>query len=371
LKIPFLDLQAAYMELKSEIDAACQRVLESGWYILGEEVETFESSYASYCGAKHCVGVANGLDALFLSLKSIGIGPGDEVIVPSHTFVATWLAVSRCGAIPVPVEPREDTYNIDAEKIESKITDRTRAIIAVHLYGQPADLDPIITLTRKHELKLVEDAAQAHGAKYKGKRIGAHGDAVAWSFYPGKNLGALGDGGAVTTNIPELAEHVRLLGNYGSRIKYQNELKGINSRLDPIQAAVLSVKLQYLDEWNARRELIAQTYTQLLEHANVILPTTPAWAESVWHQYVIRTKARNSIQRAFDEAGVHTMIHYPVAPHRQEAYLDLHFSPGVLPMTEKLSAEVLSLPVGPHITETQARHVAQTLVGIDDWGVVG
>ena len=237
--IPFLDLRSAYMELKDELDGAYHRVMESGWYILGQEVDQFEKEFAAYCGAEHCIGVGNGLDALHLILRAYGIGPGDEVIVPSNTYIATWLAVSQAGATPVPVEPDERTYNIDPARIEAAITPRTRALLPVHLYGQPADLDPILDIARRHGLKVIEDAAQAHGARYKGKRIGGHGDAVAWSFYPGKNLGALGDGGAVTTNDRELAERLRVLRNYGSRIKYVNEVQGFNSRLDPLQAAFL------------------------------------------------------------------------------------------------------------------------------------
>tara|TARA_R110002072_G_scaffold13418_7_gene56206 strand:+ start:39219 stop:40331 length:1113 start_codon:yes stop_codon:yes gene_type:complete len=357
MKVPFFDLQAAYPELKSEIDSAVHRVLESGWYIAGEEVEAFEGGYAGYCGAQSCVGVANGLDALFLSLKAMDIGPGDEVIVPSHTFVATWLAVSRCGATPVAVEPREDTYNIDPDKIEARITDKTRAIIPVHLYGQPADLDPILALTKKYNLKLLEDAAQAHGARYKGKRIGAHGDAVAWSFYPGKNLGAMGDGGAVTTDNPELAERIRVLSNYGSRVKYENEVQGVNSRLDPIQAAVLSVKLKYLDDWNARRSAVARTYTQALGESNLALPFVPEWAEPVWHQYVVRSTGRDHLQETLARAGVATMVHYPIPPNRQQAYLAIGHGLGSLPIAEQLAGEVLSLPMGPHLRADQQEHV--------------
>jgi dTDP-4-amino-4,6-dideoxygalactose transaminase len=359
MNIPFNNLQAGYHELKPEIDAAVHRVLESGWYILGEEVETFEASYASYCGAQSCVGVANGLDALFLSLKAMGIGPGDEVIVPSHTFVATWLAVSRCGATPVPVEPREDTYNIDPDKIESKITNRTKAIIPVHLYGQPADLDPIIALARKYDLKVLEDAAQAHGAKYKGKRIGAHGDAVAWSFYPGKNLGAMGDGGAVTTNDPDLAERIRMLSNYGSKAKYENEIQGVNSRLDPIQAAVLAVKLKYLDEWNARRSALARTYTAKLGQSSLVLPFVPEWVEPVWHQYVVRCDDRDSFQQHLQQVGVETMIHYPIPPHCQRVYSNLEYGHEDFSITEKMAAQILSLPVGPHLERKESGHVVE------------
>ena len=251
----------SYRELKPEIDAAVSRVLESGWYILGPEVEAFEAEWAAYCDAKHAVGLANGLDALTLALRALDIGPGDEVIVPSNTYIATWLAVSGVGATPVPVEPDEATHNIDPARIEAAITSRTRALLPVHLYGQPADMDPILDIAKRHGLRVIEDAAQAHGARYKGKRIGAHGDIVCWSFYPGKNLGALGDAGAITTNDTALAERVALLRNYGSRQKYVNEEAGVNSRLDPIQAAVLRVKLGVLDEWTERRRAVATAYT--------------------------------------------------------------------------------------------------------------
>jgi dTDP-4-amino-4,6-dideoxygalactose transaminase len=357
MNVPFLDLEAAYREIKSEIDAACQRVLGSGRYILGEEVEAFEASYAEYCGARHCVGVGNGLDALFLCLKAMGIGTGDEVIVPSHTFIATWLAVSRCGATPVPVEPREDTYNIDPDKIEAKITSNTRAIIPVHLYGQPTDLDPILELARQYELKVLEDAAQAHGAKYKGKRIGARGDAVAWSFYPGKNLGAVGDAGAVTTNDEKLAERVRVLGNYGAKTKYDNEVKGYNSRLDPMQAAVLSVKLKYLDDWNGRRIVQARNYSTELAGSGLILPFVQDWAEPVWHQYVVRTRDRDKLQGNLRAAGIPTMIHYPVPPHLQKAYAEIHPGPRDSVIAERLADGVLSLPIGPHLKSDQLDQV--------------
>jgi dTDP-4-amino-4,6-dideoxygalactose transaminase len=356
-KIPFLDLRASYLELKDELDDACLRAMDSGWYIFGEEVTSFEAEYADFCGAQHCIGVGNGLDALFLALQAMGVGPGDEVIVPSNTYIATWLAVSRCGATPVPVEPREDTYNIDPDKIESKITEKTKAIIPVHLYGQPADMDPIMALARKYGLKVLEDAAQAQGARYKGRRIGAHGNAVAWSFYPGKNLGAMGDAGAVTTNDPDLAERIRILANYGSKVKYENEVQGVNSRLDPIQAAILSVKLKYLDEWNARRSVLANAYTHELRDSELVLPCVPDWADPVWHQYVVRTHERAGLQEELVRAGIATMVHYPIPPHRQPAYADMNLNAGSFPIAERLADEMLSLPIGPHLTAEQQRHV--------------
>jgi len=360
MSVPFLDLKAPYLELQPEIDAAIKRVLDSGWYVLGEEVDAFEQEYAIYCDAKHCVGLANGLDAMHLALLALGVGAGDEVIVPSNTFIATWLAVSQCGARPVPVEPVGATYNLDPRQIEAAITPRTKAIIPVHLYGQPADLDPILTTARKHSLKVLEDAAQAHGACYKGKRIGGHGDVVAWSFYPGKNLGALGDGGAITTNDNEIADRLRMLQNYGSRVKYVNEVRGYNSRLDPIQAAVLRVKLKHLDEWNARRTEIASRYNTML--ADLTLPAVSEWASPVWHLYVIRTKKRETLQSHLIEAGVGTLIHYPVPPHLQQAYADQGYKQGDFPIAEAMAEEVLSLPIGPHLTIEQQEKVIAALL---------
>lgn len=347
--IPFLDLRAAYLELKPEIDAAVARVLDSGWYILGPEVEAFEAEYAAYCQATHAIGLANGLDALHLALRAMDVGPGDEVIVPSNTYIATWLAVSQCGATPVPVEPVETTYNIDPARIEAAITPRTKVILPVHLYGQPADLGPILAIARKHGLRVLEDAAQAHGARYKGQRIGAHGDAVAWSFYPGKNLGALGDAGAVTTNDAHLAERIRVLRNYGSRVKYVNDVQGYNSRLDPLQAAVLRVKLRVLDEWNARRSAIAQRYLQALAGSGLVLPQVPSWAEPVWHLFVVRHPQREALAARLQAAGVASLIHYPIAPHQQAAYAGAGFAPEAFPLAQRIAQEVLSLPIGPQM----------------------
>lgn len=358
--IPFLDLKAAYLELKPEIDAATARVLDSGWYILGSEVEAFEREYAEYCGAEFCVGVASGLDALTLALGAVGVGPGDEVIVPSNTYIATWLAVSQCGATPIPVEPDEATYNIDPARIAASITPRTKVILPVHLYGQPADLDPIVAIARQHGLKVVEDAAQAHGARYKGRRIGGQGDAVAWSFYPGKNLGAMGDGGAVTTNDPELADRIRVLRNYGSRVKYVNDVRGVNSRLDPIQAAILRVKLARLDEWNDRRREIARNYSDALAACGLVLPHVPEWAEPVWHLYVVRSPERDALQDRLTAAGVGTLIHYPIPPHMQAAYANLDLAPDALPLAKQLASDVLSLPMGPQLTMEHAHTVARS-----------
>lgn len=361
MKVPFLDLQAGYIELQPQIDAAIKRVLESGWYILGEEVDAFEQEYAAYCEAKYCVGLANGLDALHLALLALDVGPGDEVIVPSNTFIATWLAVSQCGAIPIPVEPDKATYNIDPTLIEAAITPRTKVILPVHLYGQPADMEPILAIARKRGLRVAEDAAQAHGARYKGKRIGAHGDVVAWSFYPGKNLGAYGDGGAITTDDPKIADRIRVLRNYGSRVKYANEVRGFNSRLDALQAAVLRVKLQHLDRWNNARKAIADSYLTGLADSPIALPFVPDEAEPVWHLFVLRSADRNEIQQKLQKAGIGTMIHYPIPPHRSDAYRDLKITDHCCVMAIVLSNEVLSIPIGPHLKAQDAADVVSAL----------
>ena len=362
MSVPFLDLKAAYLELQTGIDVAVKRVLDSGWYILGEEVDAFEQEYAAYCEARHCVGVANGLDALHLALLALGVGPGDEVIVPSNTYIATWLAVSRCGATPIPVEPDAATYNIDPARIEAAITSRTKVVLPVHLYGQPAGMDPILAIARKHGLKVLEDGAQAHGARYKGKRLGAHGDVVAWSFYPGKNLGAFGDGGAITTNDLELAAKIRVLRNYGSREKYVNEVRGFNSRLDPIQAAVLRVKLTVLDAWNARRAEIARRYQSGLENHGLTLPFVPEWAEPAWHLYVVQHQQRDSLQKKLNEAGITTLIHYPIPPHLQQAYVASGYSKANFPIAEQMANQLLSLPIGPHLDEASVSAVIAALI---------
>jgi dTDP-4-amino-4,6-dideoxygalactose transaminase len=366
MNIPFLDLGAAYHELKTDIDAAVARVLESGYYIGGPEVDAFEAEFATYCGANHAIGVANGLDALYLTLRAMDVGPGDEVIVPSNTYIATWLAVSQCGATPVPVEPDARTYNIDPTMIEVAITPRTKVIMPVHLYGQPVDMDPILAIARKHGLKVLEDGAQAHGAKYKGKRLGAHGDAVTWSFYPGKNLGAMGDGGAVTTNDAQLADRIQVLRNYGSRVKYVNEVQGYNSRLDPLQAAILRVKLNYLDEWNARRSVIAMQYQIGLADCSLALPFVPNWAEPAWHLYAVLSPRRDALQKALADQGVGTLIHYPIPPHLQGAYANLGLKKGSFPIAERIHDQVLSLPMGPHLGggATQVISVCAIVAGV-------
>lgn len=359
--IPFLDLGAAYRELATEIDAAVARVLASGWYIGGPEVAAFEADFAAYTDSQHCVGTGNGLDALILALRACDIGPGDGVIVPSNTYIATWLAVSAVGATIQPVEPDPATHNIDPARIAAAITPETRAILPVHLYGQPADMDPILDLARTHGLRVIEDAAQAHGARYKGQRLGGHGDVVCWSFYPGKNLGALGDGGAITTNDADIAARVRQLGNYGSEQKYVHTERGVNSRLDPIQAAVLRVKLGVLDDWNDRRRAIAATYSEALAQTGLVPPHVPNWAEPVWHLYVVRSPERDTLQTRLAEAGVGTLIHYPLPSHMQEAYADLGIAPEALPLARQLAGEVLSLPIGPQMSAADLTETCRSL----------
>jgi dTDP-4-amino-4,6-dideoxygalactose transaminase len=353
ISIPFLDLAPAYVELQAEIEAAVLASLRSGWYIGGADVEAFEQSFAGYVGAKQCVGLSNGLDALTLGLRALGVGAGDEVIVPSNTFIATWFAVTQCGATPVPVEPLDATFNIDPARIEAAITPRTKAIIPVHLYGQPADMDPILAIARRRGLRVLEDAAQAHGARYRGRGVGSHGDAVTWSFYPGKNLGALGDAGGLTTDDATLAEQVRALRNYGSHVKYVSDWQGGNHRLDPVQAAALGVKLRHLEAWNARRRRLAARYAEGLQGTSVVLPQVPEWADPVWHLYVVRTPARDALQRHLAAAGIGTQIHYPIPPHRQKAYADMGFAEGRFPIAERMAREVLSLPIGPQLGDAQ------------------
>jgi dTDP-4-amino-4,6-dideoxygalactose transaminase len=351
--VPFLDLLAPHEELREELDEAIARVISSGWYLLGDELASFEHEWASYVGAGHCVGVANGLDALRLGLEALGIRAGDEVIVPSNTYIATWLAVTQVGATVVPVEPDARTYNLDPARVEAAITSRTRAVLPVHLYGQPADMAPIRAVAEAYGLIVFEDAAQAHGARYHGTRVGTGSNAVAWSFYPGKNLGALGDAGAITTDDAVLADRLRVLRNYGSREKYRNEVRGYNSRLDEIQAAVLRVKLRHLDNWNGRRATSAARYGCELASAGLILPEVPVWAEPVWHIYVVRSRHRDALRAHLATNGIGTLIHYPIPPHHQKAYADLGFPADAFPIAREIAAEALSLPLGPHLTPLQ------------------
>lgn len=363
MTVPFLDVGATYREIKPAIDAAMQRVLDSGVYILGPEVDAFEDEWADYCGANHAVGVASGLDALVLALQALDVGPGDEVIVPSHTFIATWLAVVAVGARPVPVEPDPVTYNLNVHLISAAMTPATKVILPVHLYGQPVDLDPILAIAAQHGVRVVEDAAQAHGARYKGKRIGAHGDIVCWSFYPGKNLGAFGDAGAVTTNSRDIADRVRVLRNYGSRERYHNEEQGLNSRLDSLQAAILRAKLPHLDAWTDRRRTIAELYRNGLDRQQLSIPDIPSWADPAWHLYVVRSPERNEVQQRLTESGVVTLIHYPIPPHKQAAFGGIGAGSWNLPLATRLAREVLSLPMGPHLTVEMACFVIDSING--------
>lgn len=369
MKVPFLELAPAYLELKDEVDAAIARVLTKGRYVLGAEVEAFEHEFARYTGVKYCIGVGNGLDALILSLIAFDIGPGDEVIVPSNTYIATALAVSHVGAHVVFVEPDPRTHNLDPNIIEAAITKKTKAIMPVHLYGLPADMDPINAMAERLGLKVIEDAAQAHGAIYKARKTGSLGDAAGFSFYPGKNLGAFGDAGAVTTNDAEVADKIRTLRNYGSKVKYYNEYKGMNSRLDELQAAILRVKLRFLDEWNARRGVLAAHYNESLGQASgIFTPSEPKGLKSCWHLYVITTPERSRLQEFLAKAGFGTMIHYPVPPYRQKAYADMGLRPGMFPVADRLAEEVLSLPIGPHLSQ---EHAALVLSEIERFVEIG
>ena len=364
MAVPFLDLRSPYRELRDEIDAAIGRVLESGWYLLGDEISAFEAEWASYVAARECVGVANGLDALRLGLEALGTGPGDEVIVPSNTYIATWLAVTQVGATVVPVEPDPATFNLDPNRVEDAVTPRTRVILPVHLYGQPADVDAIRDIARRRSLRVLEDAAQAHGARVRDRLVGG-GDLVAWSFYPGKNLGALGDAGAITTDDPDIAARLRVLRNYGSRVKYHNECRGYNSRLDEIQAAVLRVKLRALDAWNARRARQAERYASELAESSVSLPGVPAWAHAVWHLYVVRSAQRDALRDHLAARDIGTMIHYPIPPHLQPAYADAGFPRDCFPIARAIANEALSLPIGPHMTDEQQSAVIDAVRELD------
>lgn len=349
--IPYLDLKQINKRFENSLNESIKNVVASGWYILGKEVEEFEKSYATFSDTKYCIGVANGLDALVLSLKALEIGDGDEVIVPSNTYIASWLAVSYVGATPVPVEPCIKTYNIDCNLIVEKINSKTKAIMPVNLYGQAAELSTITDIAYKHNLFVIEDNAQAQGATYNNKKTGSWGHINATSFYPGKNLGALGDGGAITTNDDVLVQKVRILRNYGSEKKYYNEVKGVNSRLDELQAAVLSVKLKQLDIDNAERKRQAQVYQhELSSVGDLILPHNATNADSVYHIYLIRSKYRDELQQYLSENNIGTLIHYPVPPHLQNAYADLNYKKGDFPIAEEIAATCLSLPLYPGLS---------------------
>ncbi len=362
MTMDFLNLKRANEPHEAAIREAMERVVASGRYILGEESAAFEREFADYCGVAHCIGVGNGLDALQLILRAYGIGAGDEVIVPSTTFIATWLAVSQIGARVVPVEPDPRTCNIDPACIEAAITPRTRAIIPVHLYGQPAEMSRVNEIARRHGIRVIEDAAQAHGARYREQRTGGLADAAAFSFYPGKNLGALGDGGAITTDDEQLAAAVRKLRNYGSSVKYRHELAGVNSRLDELQSAILRVKLRHLDAENGRRAELASAYMSALAPAGALLqlPHVVADAVPVWHLFVVKTPCRDALQAHLGANGIETLIHYPIANHRQQAYAGVRWPD--LPIADRLQNEVLSLPMGPYLTIDDIRPVAQKVL---------
>ncbi len=359
MKTPFLDLKPTYEKLQDELDDAYRRVMRSGWYILGEEVKKFEDEFAAYCNVRHCIGVGNGLDALFLSLRALDIGPQDEVIVPANTFIATWLAVSHTGAIPVPVEPDIKTYNINPHHIKNAVTSRTKAIIIVHLYGLPADMDALLEIADELNLFVIEDAAQAHGARYRGQRVGSFGHTAGFSFYPGKNLGALGDAGAVVTNEDAIADKIRKLRNYGSQNKYVHDLGGYNSRIDELQAAFLRIKLKYLDKWNRKRGIIATNYLKLLsDMPNLDLPCWPKSMEPVWHQFVVRLAKRDRLKSMLKSSGIETLIHYPVPPHLSNAFSALKYQKGDFPITEQIASTILSLPIYPELTIDTVKKVS-------------
>ena len=361
MKIPFVSFLPMEKELDSDIRNAFDRVYTRSWYIEGEEDKRFESSFANYCGSKYCVGVGNGLDALILALKALGIGCGDEVIIPSNTYIATALAVVYVGATPVFVEPDIRTFNMNPDNIEASLTSRTKAIMPVHLYGQPCDMDSIMVIAKKYSLKVVEDCAQAHGAAYKGKKIGTFGDAAGFSFYPGKNLGALGDAGAVITNDKELADKIRSLGNYGSDYKYHHIYKGNNSRLDELQAAFLAAKLPHLDRMNSERRKIADMYTAGIKNPNIVLPYVFHDCTPVWHIYGIRCSERDALEMHLNDKGIGTNKHYPIPMHIQECFKDLNIPQGSLPIAEEISATELSIPMYYGMTDEEVQYVIDAI----------
>ncbi|MFR1503163.1 MAG: DegT/DnrJ/EryC1/StrS family aminotransferase [Opitutales bacterium] len=359
--INFLNLHKINERFRNEIDERITQVLDSGWYILGEQVRVFEKNFANFCGVKHCIGCANGLDALNLIIKAYGFSTGDEIIVPANTYIASILAISQNGCKPVLVEPDINTYNINPDLIEEKITENTKAIMVVHLYGQAVEMEKIWQLAKKYNLKVIEDSAQAHGTIYKGKRAGNLGDASGFSFYPGKNLGCMGDGGCVTTNDDELAYRIRAIANYGSDYKYHHIFKGTNSRLDEIQAAVLDIKLKHLDEDNKRRREIAKFYRENIKNPNIILPQLKEEENHVWHIFAVRTNDRDKLKKHLEDNGIETNIHYPTAPHKQECYKELeHLS---FPVSEKIHKQVLSLPISPVLTRNEVMQVVEVING--------
>lgn len=359
VRVPFLDLNAAVAEHRDELDAAYHRVLDSGWFLLGTETDAFEREFAQACGVEHAVVVSTGLDALVLSLRALDVGPGDEVIVPGFTFIATWLAVTATGARPVPVDVDDVTCNLDPDLVEAAVSPRTRAIVPVHLQGRPAAMSRILEIADRHHLFVVEDAAQAHLARSGGELVGGLGHAGAFSFYPGKNLGALGDGGAVTTHDPEVAERLRMLRNYGSRIKYVHDVPGVNSRLDELQCAFLRARLRALARWNDRRREIAGHYLTRLADCDLRLPAQEADIDHVWHVFAIRVADRTRVADQLAACGVQTLIHYPTAPHQTGAYAE--FAEISLPVTEAICRQTLSLPIGPHLSWEHIEHVVASV----------
>lgn len=361
MKIQFLNFEPMHNEIRDEVLEAFKKVYDRNWFILGQSVEGFEQEFSKYCGAKYCVGCGNGLDALSIILRGYDIGKGDEVIVPSNTYIATALAVSYVGAKVVFVEPDIKTFNIDVKRIEAAITSRTKAIIAVHLYGRPAETNEIKNLCQRYGLKLIEDAAQAHGAQLQGEKTGNLGDAAGFSFYPGKNLGALGDSGAIVTNDKELAEKVRAIRNYGSIKKYYNEYKGVNSRLDEVQAEFLTVKLKYLDMWNNNRKKIAKEYLERINNNKIILPYVSSAEDSIWHVFIVRSQYRNELESYLRSKDIGTLIHYPVPIHLQKAYKDLGYKQGDFPIAEEIANTVLSIPMWYGMKQDEIDYVIETL----------
>lgn len=363
MRVNFVDLQRQYQAYQQELNQAIQQVLDKSNYILGDEVEEFEQEFAKYCDTKYCIGVSSGTDALILILKALNIGKGDEIITAANTFIATALAVSACGAKPVLVDINPQTYNIDVNKIEEKITPNTKAILPVHLYGQMADMDPIIAIAKKYNLKIIEDACQAHGAKYKGQKAGSLGDISAFSFYPGKNLGAYGDAGAIITSNEKLSDKIKLLRNYGQRVKYYHDLKGLNNRLDTIQAAVLRVKLKYLDKWNQARQKNADLYNKLINQQlkNIITPYVEDFTQSIYHLYVIQANKRDELLKYLAEKEIYSGIHYPVPIHLQAAYQDLGYQQGNFPQTENIAKKIISLPMFAELKQEEIEYVVQNI----------
>ena len=360
--IPFLSFKHMNEEIKAELLPSFEHFIDKGWYVLGDQVKQFEKEYADFCTTTHAVGVANGLDALIIALKTLNIGPGDEVIVPSNTYIASWLAVSYVGATPIPVEPRLDTYNINPDLMEAAITPKTKAIMPVHLYGQCCEMEAIMNIAQKHNLFVIEDNAQSQGATYNGQITGSFGHINGTSFYPGKNLGAYGDAGAITTNDEHLYHRTNVIRNYGSQKKYYNEIKGINSRLDELQAGFLSIKLKHLNKWSEQRNHIASLYNQMLHGVgDVVTPVLANGATSVYHLYVIRTNKRDELQHHLNTHEIGTLIHYPLPPHLQEAYQELGYQKGDFPLAETIADTCLSLPLFPGLTDEQVEQVCNTI----------